>query len=98
MKKGRLLNDTFPIYKVENDCILSKQGDMTVGFQLLLPEIFTLSTNDYEALNQAWVKAIRVLPGQTMLHKQDWFVESKYSADFSKDDNTFLQLNSERHF
>ena len=98
MKKARFLNSTFPIYKVENDCILSKQGDMTIGFRVLLPEIFTLSTNDYEALNQAWVKAIRVLPGQAILHKQDWFVESKYGADFSKEDNTFLQLNSERHF
>ncbi|NQX56807.1 DUF3875 domain-containing protein [Pedobacter panaciterrae] len=26
-----------PVYKVENDCILSMQGDVTIGFKLVLP-------------------------------------------------------------
>ena len=33
----------FPIYKVEQDCILSKQGDVTLAYKVILPEIFTLS-------------------------------------------------------
>jgi len=32
-----------PIASVEHDCILYRQGDITVGFRLKLPEIFTLS-------------------------------------------------------
>ncbi|RYE57750.1 MAG: DUF3875 domain-containing protein, partial [Sphingobacteriales bacterium] len=51
-----------PVYKIEHDCILSRQGDVTVGFKVTLPEIFTLSDRDYEAYHQCWVKAIKLLP------------------------------------
>jgi hypothetical protein len=34
--------DILPIMDVENDLILSKQGDITIGFLCELPEIFTL--------------------------------------------------------
>lgn len=87
-----------PVYKVEQDCILSRQGDITLAFEVTLPEIFTLSSDDFEALHQAWVKAIRVLPLHTVLHKQDWFVEAAYKADFTVTDASFLSRSSERHF
>lgn len=70
---------------------------MTLAFELTLPEIFTLSTEDFEALHQAWLKAIRVLPNHTVLHKQDWFVETAYQGDFSKE-QSFLSRSSERYF
>lgn len=94
----RHLDDLFPIMGVEHDCILSKQGDITIAFEVELPEIFTLSDQEYEALHQAWVKAIKVLPKLSVFHKQDWFVNSKYEPDFSKGDTTFLTRSSERFF
>jgi len=88
----------FPVYKVEKDCILSMQGDITIGYELALPEIFTLSDRDYEAYHQSWVKAIRLLPAFSVLHKQDWFTGSQYQADFEGGDKSFLSLSSERFF
>lgn len=88
-----------PIYKVEQNCILSRAGDLTIAFELTLPELFTLGTQDYEAMHQVWLKAIRLLPVGTILHKQDWFMESKYKAQFSPTaDQSFLTRASERHF
>lgn len=87
-----------PIYKVEHNCILSVQGDITLAYQVKLPEIFTLSDRDYEAYHQAWVKAIKVLPQFSIFHKQDWFTEGFYKADFSKEENSFLSASSERFF
>lgn len=98
MKKVRQLENLFPIYKVEQDCIISKQGDITLAFEINLPEIFTLSTDDFESMHQAWVKAIKLLPVHTIVHKQDWFVEATYQGNFSGDDQTFLSRSSERHF
>ena len=92
------LKDLFPIMDIEHDCILSKQGDITVAYKVTLPEIFTLSDHEYEAFHQAWVKAIRVLPVHSVLHKQDWFIDSRYKADFTKDDTSFLSRSSERFF
>ncbi|MEI6949634.1 TraG family conjugative transposon ATPase [Paraflavisolibacter sp. H34] len=92
------LEDMFPLMDVEHDCILSKWGDITVVYEAELPEIFTLSDADYEAFHQAWVKAIRVLPRHSIFHKQDWFVESKYKADFDGVAHSFLSHSSERFF
>jgi Bacteroides conjugation system ATPase, TraG family len=92
------IDDIMPIMGIEHDCILSKQGDITVAFKAELPEIFTLSDNEYEAFHQAWVKAIKVLPKHSILHKQDWFRDTKYKPDFSGKDNSFLSRSSERFF
>lgn len=88
----------FPVYKVEHDCILSKQGDITIAYEALLPEIFTLSDKDYEAFHQILVKAIRVLPKNSLFHKQDWFFSQRHTADFENSDLSFLTRSSERFF
>lgn len=92
------LNDFLPIMGVEHDCILSKQGDITLVFQAELPEIFTLSDQEYEAFHQTWIKAIKILPKLTVFHKQDWFINSKYQPDFSNDDISFLSRSSDQFF
>lgn len=96
--KTLTLEKLFPIIKVENDCIINHQGDITVAYRITLPEIFTLSSNDYEAIHNAFVKAIRILPNHTLIHKQDWFEATQYAADFNKEDLSFLSRSSERHF
>ena len=94
----KVLDDILPIMDVEHDCILSKMGDVTIVFKAELPEIFTLSDQEYEAFHQAWIKALKLLPKYTVFHKQDWFLESKYKLDFMKDDTSFLSRASERFF
>ncbi|MET6999419.1 TraG family conjugative transposon ATPase [Chitinophaga defluvii] len=96
-KNSRALEKILPIYKVERDCIISKQGDVTVAFTLDLPEIFTLSAADYETIHHIWVRAIRLLPPGTVIHKQDWYTDAAYQSNFSPD-QSFLQRSSERFF
>jgi conjugation system TraG family ATPase len=92
------LRDLLPVYGVEHDALLSKMGDMTVGYQATLPELFTLSNEEYEAFHHAWIKAIKVLPANSVLHKQDWFTETGYRPDFNKEDDSFLSRSSDRFF
>jgi conjugation system TraG family ATPase len=92
------LSDLLPILAIEHDCLLSRQGDITVGYEVSLPEIFTLSDSEYETFHQVLVRAIKLLPRQTVLHKQDWFLKAKYQADFSPESNSFLSRSSERYF
>jgi conjugation system TraG family ATPase len=93
---GININKILPLTKVENGTILSAHGDITAAYEVSLPEIFTLSDRDYEAYHQAWVKAIRLLPQGSIFHKQDWFTESSYKADFEKAGKSFLSRSSER--
>jgi len=90
--------EILPIMGVEHNSILSKLGDVTIAYEVTLPELFTMSDQEYEALHQALIKAIKILPRHTVFHKQDWFTETKYAADFSKDDKSFLTRSSERFF
>jgi len=92
------LKNILPIFGVEHDCILSKQGDVTIAYEVTLPELFTMSDQEYEALHQALIKAIKVLPRHSIFHKQDWFTEAKYEANFQKEDSSFLTRSSERFF
>src|SRR5690606_11562701 len=78
--------------------IVSAQGDISVAFQAELPEIFTLSNQEYEAFHQTWVKAVKVLPKFSVFHKQDWFIDSRYKPDFTPEDTSFLSFSSERFF
>lgn len=87
-----------PVYKVEQDCILSYSGDVTLAYRAILPELFTLSDREYEAYHQAWVKAIRVLPAFSVFHKQDWFLETSYKADYERYGEGFLSRSSENFF
>lgn len=89
---------TFPVYKIEHDCILSKQGDVTLAYEATLPEIFTLSDQEYEAFHHILIKAIKVLPKNLVFHKQDWFFSKKHIADFENTDLSFLSRSSERFF
>src|SRR3954452_11780699 len=91
------LDKILPILGIEQDCILSKQGDITIVYKVILPELFTLSNEEYEAFHQVWIKAIKVLPKHTVIHKQDWFVEAKYEAKFTTQ-TSFLSRSSERFF
>lgn len=93
----KLLDDILPILDVEHDLILSRQGDVTIVFRAELPEIFTLSEPQYEAFHQTWVKAIRVLPNRAVVHKQDWFVTSRFTPKRGES-ASFLSKSSDSFF
>lgn len=92
------LKDIFPLKGVEQDCIVSKMGDFTVVYEATLPEIFTLSDQEYEAFHQALIKAVKVLPKHSVFYKQDWFTEATHQPDFMTTDASFLHRSSERFF
>ncbi len=92
------IEEILPVYKVEHQAMVSMQGDITVGFKVILPETGTLSADNYEAFHQAWVKGIRVLPPNSILHKSDKFTQAKFKADFEKAGDNTLSEASERFF
>ena len=47
------LESRFPLLSVEDNCIISKSGDVTVAFAVELPELFTLTGAEYESLHGA---------------------------------------------
>ena len=94
--KATTLERKFPLLAVENGCIVSKDADITVAFRVELPELFTVTRAEYEAIHSAWYKAIKVLPGYSIVHKQDFFITENYQPDTEKDGLSFLSRSFER--
>ena len=97
--KVRNLERLFPLLAVENGCIISKEADLTVAFKVELPELFTITEEEYEQIHSTWNKAIKVLPVYSIVHKQDWYTTETYRAEHLGDAQmSFLDRSSERHF
>ena len=96
--KTSTLESKFPLLRVENHCIISKFADITTAYRVILPELFTLTGEEYEALHGAWLKALKVLPDYTVVHKQDFFIEERYEAPEDSSERSFLARSYERHF
>ena len=96
--KTSTLESKFPLLRVENHCIISKFADITAAYRVILPELFTLTGEEYEALHGAWLKALKVLPDYTVVHKQDFFIEERYAAPEDGSERSFLARSYERHF
>ena len=96
--KASTLESKFPLLSVEHGCIISKDADITVGFRVELPELYTVTSAEYEAIHATWVKAMKVLPDYCIIHKQDIFIRETYKPDTDKEDMSFLSRSFERHF
>ncbi|MCL2247374.1 MAG: DUF3875 domain-containing protein, partial [Lentimicrobiaceae bacterium] len=96
--KATTLESKFPLLKVEKGCIISKDADLTIAFRVELPELFTVSKSEYEAIHSAFAKAVKVLPDYSVVHRQDWFVEEKYTPEGEEEELSFLRSSNERHF
>lgn len=92
------LESRFPLLAVEDDFLISKEADITACFKVLLPEIFTISSDEYLAIHSTWNKAVVTLPEYCIVHKQDWFIKEKYLPELDKEEQNFLSRSYERHF
>ena len=96
MKISNNILEYLPIMAWENDCLVSKFADITVALEISLPEVYSFSAKDYENFHTCWVRALKVLPSYTIVHKQDIFYESEFLDEKESDD--FLSASSANHF
>ena len=55
--KAETLERKFPLLSVENGCIVSKDADLTVAFEVELPELYTVTADEYEAMHASWIRS-----------------------------------------
>ncbi|MCM0362568.1 MULTISPECIES: TraG family conjugative transposon ATPase [Bacteroides] len=96
--KAATIESKFPLLAVEEDCIVSKDADVTVAYRVELPELFSITPAEYETILSTWLKAIKVLPNYSVVQKQDWFIKENYRPKTDKDNLSFLSRSYELHF
>jgi Bacteroides conjugation system ATPase, TraG family len=85
LKNVKDLAEVLPIQCIEHDLIINGNGDLSAGFKVFLPEVFTLSEEDARELHQDFVGMLKLLPEGTIIHKQDFFFLDTYKAEIDVD-------------
>ena len=96
--KAETLERRFPLLSVENGCIVSKDAALTVAFEVELPELYTVTEDEYETMHSSWIKAMKVLPEHSIVCKQDWFIQETYRSKSDGEEQSFLTRSYELHF
>ena len=70
-----------PIMAVEDGVVISKRGEVTVGWELSLPVVYGLTEEGYDEVVNAFVNAAVLLPPWTMIHRQDVFTYDRWKGE-----------------
>ena len=89
------IRDNFPVLNGGDGVIISKRGDICVGWEVQLPPAFRCNEAGYDSLVGTLAGAIALLPDYTIVHKQDIFMRKRYHAEKS---SGFLEKAYEEHF
>lgn len=98
MRKTKHIAEKFPIWAIENDFVLTKSGDYAAVYEMVLPTIYTLSSEEYEAIHALFIKVVNTLPNYSVIHKQDIFIKELYVPRFEGADESKVTRFFERHF
>lgn len=89
------IRENFPVMNGGDGIILSKRGDLCVGWEVQLPAAFRCNEEKYDSLVASIASAIALLPDYTIVHKQDIFMRKQYTSTPARG---FLEEAYERHF
>jgi conjugation system TraG family ATPase len=78
MKTSRELTEVLPLLSFEDGFLVSKQGDLTAGFSMELPPVFTMNKTELEGLHRSLIKGFQLLPAGTLVWKQDWCIQKSW--------------------
>ncbi len=73
------LKKIFPIQAIEHDLLIAGNGDITVGWEIMLPEVFSLGVEGYNELYESFLGAFLKLPVNTVVHIQNCYYQGTYN-------------------
>lgn len=89
------LND-FPLLQLDGDTVLTNNGCVLFGYMIELPEIYSLSENDFDAIHDIWYNATKDFDSGTILHKCDIYLKKLFDGNMPE--STYLQKCTKKHF
>lgn len=90
------LSEVMPIQFIDENLIVNGSGDITVGYKLFLPEVFTLSSEDAMQIHSQMQGLLKLLPAGSIFHQQNFYYNTEYNKDEYSDN--FLMSENYKHF
>lgn len=90
------LSAVLPIQTITDDVIVNGNGDLTIGYKMFLPEVFTLSEENAKYIHERLEGLFKMLPPGTVIHQQSYYYIGKYrNEEFSVN---ALKTENLKHF
>lgn len=89
------LSDCCPVAGISDGVIRARDGAVTVGWEVFLPDEHSVTAEGYERMLSTFAGAFRTLPDWTVVHRQDRYTWKEYAPD---EGASFLGGCYERHF
>lgn len=77
------LSKYFPIEEILEGCLVNGLFDVTTGFAMQWPEVYTLSDEDYANIHKSLVSIIGRLPAGSVFHYQGFFYDTVYNGTYT---------------
>ena len=74
------ISEIFPHMGFFDGVMVSRNGTLTLGWEVFLPTAYSLTEDEYDDLIDGLSSAVRTLPPWSIVHKQDVFIYDTYSA------------------
>ena len=76
--KSRMWDDIIPVMAVKDNVMISRRGDLTLGWELTLPPAFSMMEDEYDAVTMRLYEAVRKVQPWTIIHRQDVYTYDRY--------------------
>lgn len=76
--------------------IFCNNGNIVYGFNIEMPEIYTLAETDYDNIHNLWFNALKDFNKGVVFQKMDFYIKKKYESE--NKGNSFLQKATQKHF
>ncbi|WP_339917152.1 TraG family conjugative transposon ATPase [Yeosuana marina] len=86
-----------PILDIQGHMVFANNGNVILCYEAELPEVYSLSESDFEAIHGTWFQGFKSLPIGTVIHKQDIYQKTLFDADGIPNDS-FLERATYDHF
>ncbi len=84
------------IEELENNRMLTAQGDVVFCYRLQLPECFSLSEEDYDHLNEIWRIALKDFPQGTIILRSDRYDRQPFDAS-AMPEGSYIRREEKRY-
>ena len=84
------------IEELENNRMLTAQGDVVFCYRLQLPECYSLSEDDYDHLNEIWRIALKDFPQGTIILRSDRYDRRPFDAS-SMPESSYIRREEKRY-
>lgn len=99
IKDGAIpLEKVMPIQSIENDFIVNGNGDITAGYEIFLPEVFTLNEQARKQFILDLEGICKMLPSGTIIHQQLNFYTAEYENKNVGEVQNFIQRENLLHY